>query len=157
MVPQAYGKYYISLIEMYKGSNVFLRAPGRRGRGAIPRGAGWPTLPAPLVLRRFSSCRPVRALGWRGRGRPQGLGLAVANYLRTHTIGNYLCSHTYNYQLFMYVGASAARSNWSIPPPPPCRQSPGPVRVGAVPRGSGGRLAVANYLCGSGRLHVHTQ
>ena len=28
---------------------------------------------------------------------------------------------------------------------------------GAVPGGSGGRLAIANYLCGSGRLHVHTQ
>ena len=42
-------------------------------------------------------------------------------------------------------------------PFPPCRQSPGPARVGAVPRGSGGRLAVANYLCESGRLHVHTQ
>ena len=28
---------------------------------------------------------------------------------------------------------------------------------GAVPGGSGGRLAVATCLCGSGRLHVHTQ
>ena len=38
-----------------------------------------------------------------------------------------------------------------------CFQSPGPAGAGAVPRGSGGRLAVANYLYGSGRLHVHTQ
>ena len=56
------------------------RAPGRRG--AIPRGAGWPTLPAPLVLGRFSSGRPVTGPCRRGWGRSQGLGLAVANYLR---------------------------------------------------------------------------
>ena len=39
MGPQAYGKYYISLIGMYKGSIAF-RAPGRRGGGAVPRGSG---------------------------------------------------------------------------------------------------------------------
>ena len=35
MVPQAYGKYYIFLIGMYKRSNAF-RAPDRRGRGPSP-------------------------------------------------------------------------------------------------------------------------
>ena len=65
-------------------------------------------------------------------------------YVGTQTITNCLCRWE----------PSAAPYSWCIPP---CRQSPGPARMGAVPGGSGGRLAFANYLRGSDRLHVHTQ
>ena len=99
---------------------------GRRGWRAVPRGAGWPTLPAPLVLGRFSC------------------------FFET-----------------------------------PSHQSPGPARVGTVPRGSGSHYAhlgprrlglrksqsaaacprkssqriyrIANSLCTWERLDVHTE
>ena len=63
-----------------------------------------------------------------GGGRPRGLGRQAGRCLlfvwvgpssRTHTIANYLCRYTHNYQLFMYVGASAAPYSWCIPPRPP--------------------------------------
>ena len=97
--------------------------------------------------------------GW---GRPQGLGLAVANiymctsgrlyvhtqlpiiYVGKHTITNCLCRWE----------PSAALYSWCIPP---AVRAPGRRGWGRPWGGSGGRLAVANYLCGSGRLHVHTQ
>ena len=50
-----------------------------QGWEAVPRGAGWPTLPAPLALGRFSCFfeTPSRQCPWAGEGggRPQGLSL----------------------------------------------------------------------------------
>ena len=121
---------------------------------AIPRGSG--------AMPTFFAFRAPGRREWGGILRGSGGGQAIANYLcksrrpGVHTaiicVGRDGREYTHSYQLFMYVGASAARSappySYSIPPPP-------------LHRGSGGtqkrRLAIANYLCRSGHLHVHTQ
>ena len=110
--------------------------------GAIPRSTGWPTLPALLVLGRFSSGRPVRAPGQvRAGAIPRGTGSHCAHlgasgraearpssarfvltYIQNCQLFVYsevVSTYIQNYQLFVYVGASAARSRGG-PEPPPC-------------------------------------
>ena len=79
-----------------------MRSEPRAGEG------GGPSLPAPLVFGRSAAPRdsggskaavPTEYRAGEGGGRPQGLGLAIANYLCTSAAFTY----THNYELFMYV------------------------------------------------------
>ena len=120
---------------------------------AIPRGSG--------AMPPFFAFRAPGRRGWGGILRGSGGGQAIAIYLcksrrpGVHTaiicVGRDGRAYTHSYQLFMYVGASAARSappySYSIPPPPPQ----------GLGRCSKAKLAIAKYLCRSGHLHVHTQ
>ena len=143
----------------------FLRLEPRAGEGAggVPRGSGGAQAVANYLCRSrrthsnylCRSRRPgvhtqlpiiyvrgsLRGRIYGGWGRPQGLGLAVANiymctsgclhvhtqlpiiYVGTHTITNCLCRWE----------PSAAPYSWCIPAPPPCRHSPEPARVGPSP------------------------
>ena len=110
------------------------RALGRRGRGAVPRGAaGWP-----YQLRWCSggsqAAVPSEPRASEDGGHPQGLGLAVANYLRrsgrlhVHTITNCLCTSEarYSYSNTPLLGVSEGpvlaplRYSYSNHPPPCC-------------------------------------
>ena len=112
MVPQAYGKHYISLTGMYKRSNVF-RAPGRRGRG---RWSGQPAFPRRNALQGhwLSLCslggRGARASG-RAEARPharalQGRRLDVQTELPIVCVCGSVSTYIQNCQLFVYVRAS---------------------------------------------------
>ena len=129
-----------------------VQSPGPAGAGGHPQGCRLAD-PTSSAAARADRCQ---------------LFVYVGPPSRTHTIGNYLCVrrdvHTHNWQLFMYVGPSTARSSWSIPPPPAVR-APGRQGWGAVPRGSGQLFVwvgpssrthtIANYLCV--RRDVQTQ
>ena len=133
MVPQAYGKHYISLIGMYKRSNAF-RAPGRRGRGP----SSGAQASRPYQLRWCSggsqAAVPSEPLGRRGRGpSPRALALTmltlgprrsglrkrartpefcedvVSTYIQNCQLFVYsevVSTYIQNCQLFVYVGAS---------------------------------------------------
>ena len=163
MVPQAYGKYYISLIEMYKGSNAF-RAPRPARVGGPSPGARARCLlfcvqsPGPAratignCLCTWEPPRPdlagpipppaIRAPGRREWG--PSPGARVAGWpLPIICVGRAIFTYTHNCQLFV---CTSRRTHTQLPIVYECGSLRGPIPC-----------SVANYLCRSGCLHVHTQ
>ena len=147
---------------------LFLRSKPRAGEGggAVPRGAGWLTLTAPLVLGRFSSVRPVGAPGRWGWGPSPGaragrcwlfvyigphteLAIICVGQVHTHTITNCLCT-------WEPPRPNIAGPITSPPPPPPAIRALGWQGWGLSP---GARVAgwPLPIICVGRAVFMYTQ
>ena len=157
MVPQVYGKYYISLTVTSTPLTLTGKSPGQAGVVAVPRSAGWPTLPALLVLGLFSWFFETLSRQSPGPARvgavPGALALTMLTWgrgarasgraeVRPHARGSPLDVHTELPIVCVRGSVSTYIQNWQLV-----------VYVGASRR----TYRIGNCLCTWERLDVHTE